>query len=300
MGTTKIEWADKVWNVTSGCTPISAGCANCFAARMAKRLAGRFGYPADDPFRVTLHPNRLDEPLRWRKPSRVFVVSMGDLFHEDVPDQYIDDVFSIMAWADRHEFMVLTKRPERMREWVTEWANHRELGPRATYGTWPLSNVALGVTVENQEMADQRIPILLDTPAAKRFVSIEPALSEVDLTPWLFDGCNKDGPAGYGPREYPTGALDLCILGGETGPGARPMHPDWARKCRDDCEAAGVPFMFKHWGEWLPAGQTGNGYGPMPNVPVHDFGDALTARFGRKAAGRLLDGREHNGEVSDG
>ncbi len=186
MAKTRIEWAEVVWNPVSGCTPISEGCQNCYAKRMANRLRGRCGYPADDPFRVTLHPEKLEEPLKWKKPRRVFVCSMGDLFHEQVPDEYIAKVWEIMNNATQHTFLVLTKRPQRMKDFLARlgWYIHDRDGyPMEAVldegGKYTLKNVWLGVTAENQQRADERIPILLQIPAAVRFVSIEPMLGPV-------------------------------------------------------------------------------------------------------------------------
>lgn len=276
----------------SGCTKVSAGCQNCYAERMAKRLAGRYGYPKDDPFRVTLHPDRLEEPLfQWSKPQVVFVCSMGDLFHEDVPFEFIDEVFEYIAWCQKHTFLILTKRPERMKEWFDTIKARRPIpgqgvctgGPPFCIGEpehdasvgycgapWPLPNIWLGVTAENQKMADQRIPMLLQIPAVKRFVSVEPMLGEIDLemylqgwdigvevrtkTGWAHDpscdGSCKNCPIPV-PEEYleqvqiDTPRLDWVICGGETGPGARPMQLEWPRSLRDQCVNADVPFFFK-------------------------------------------------------
>lgn len=487
----RIEWTDATWSPVTGCAPISEGCQNCYAKRMANRLRGRCGYPADEPFKVTLHKDRLEEPLRLKKPRRVFVCSMGDLFHEDVPFEFIASVFGVMANSSQNTYMVLTKRPQRMKEFF-DWLylsaasyyarDHRTvpydddrinvfiMKIASEYGInldfmrkWPLFNVWLGVTAENQARADERIPILLQIPAAVRFVSCEPLLSAIDLTKWIGgknqnDGCreiilcsdgnrsvqyfanrrdletqgtswkrqgceikvegypNKEsrnitksrsfthsndrewqesnglcsscsmdvlqqgrntGSFGDKPqrreskeqssrqlgvgdqeREYlacgagvealgqegtergeefkcktysPTGyrntvdleeprdvlitnsgtlqsvcddntgylslqdveasyqGIDWCIVGGETGPGARPMHPDWVRSLRDQCQDARVPFFFKQHGEWLHETQginfhEGHRYYVWPD-------ESMSFRVGKKAAGRLLDGR---------
>lgn len=227
---TKIEWTDETWNPVTGCSKISAGCKNCYAERMAKRLAGRFGYPdAPNSFDVTLHPDRLEEPLRWRNPRKVFVCSMSDLFHPDVPKEFIWKVLEVAWKSDNHIFQILTKRPKRMRHIYSDLCGN-------CLEDTPL-NIWLGVTAENQETADERIPILLETPAAVRFVSVEPILGPVDLWPYL----QKDSP-------HFNHKLDWVIAGGETGPGARPPHPDWFRALRDQCAAADVPFFFKQWG----------------------------------------------------
>jgi protein gp37 len=530
---TKIEWTDETWSPITGCTPISEGCQNCYAKRMANRLKGRYGYDKDEPFRVTLHPNRLEEPLRWKKPRMIFVCSMGDLFHEDVPDDFIDQIFAVMALCTGHAFLTLTKRPERMRGYICDWQtpfriakaidalivdeqikqlreeirpisgypgyfisnmgtiyssfgssiclhcgqpvegyakkkycskkckqnaefyrrtgrkprfqpqltpmspdvgeqghmrimlyrdgqSYRELVhrlvlstfvrnpepgeqgchrngnpqinalPNLRWGTqsdnwedrkrhgnyqsyvkiearqvddikrryfsgenisniakvhnicetqvcnivkgeqwaidtpieWPPKNWWAGVTAENQQRADERIPMLLQIPAVKRFVSIEPMLGPVRFKTEkemyeeaagmglenMFFSFNNINPNGIG--------LDWTICGGETGPGARPMHPDWARSLRDQCHAAGVPFFFKQWGEFAPddMGESSdlpwvsnetdrsrdrvidmqgldctNWEGPGQVKPF-----ALMRRVGKKNAGRLLDGQEWN------
>jgi protein gp37 len=195
---------------------------------MANRLKGRFGYPVYDPFKLTFHPERLSEPLQWKKPQRIFVVSMGDLFHEDVKRDWIDAAWSTMAEARQHTFQVLTKRPDRMREFMVD---RKRKGWKADW-----ANIHLGVTAENQPTADERIPILLQIPAAKRFVSVEPMLGPVDLL-------RMHQSAWEGTSRRPM--VDWIICGGETGPGARPMNPDWARSLRDQCQAAGLPFFFK-------------------------------------------------------
>lgn len=330
MKKTRIKWADSTWNPITGCSPISEGCANCYAERMSKRLAGRFGYPADEPFRVTLHPERLDEPKHWRKPKRVFVCSMGDLFHTDVPFEFIALVFGRMHSARHHTYLVLTKRPDRMAEFI-RWYQQEWLGPFAS--AWPreYQHVWLGVTAENQRTADERIPLLLAIPAAKRFVSCEPLLGPVDLA-----GLNGligvglstiDALNGYhihhddDDKAERYDRLDWVIAGGETGPGARPMHPDWARSLRDQCQAAGVPFFFKHFGEWgitkphtyLHSGLEGQlvsctctdstnqksvgtvSYYAFPQEYKEGPGQLeVMSKMGKQRAGRLLDGREWN------
>jgi protein gp37 len=291
MGKTSIEWATDTWSPITGCTPVSAGCKNCYAKRMAKRLAGRCGYPeAPHEFRVTVHDDKMDEPLRWRKPRRVFVCSMGDLFHENVNGTTIRRAWATMALCPQHRFLVLTKRPRSM---CYEMNALRGLADSENWTLSqlcrPLPNVWLGVTAENQEMADERIPVLLSIPAAGHFVSYEPALGPVDFGPWLqpywnaqelsrrngrwgtCGDCPRDGEGNVYPErckytsrydhQLPTGVwLDWTIAGAETGPGARPSHPDWFRQVRDDCREAGVPFLFKSWGGpqregWVIGGQ---------------------------------------------
>jgi protein gp37 len=291
---------------------------------MSKRLAGRCGYPKDG-FRVTLHPARLEEPLHWRKPSRIFVCSMADLFHDDVSTKFIIDCLSIMAEAYQHTFMILTKRPERMREILTHETIANDVwlqtsrGVNAEPSPWPLPNVWLGVTAENQEQADKRIPALLQIPAAVRFVSVEPMLGPVSMR-WL---AAWNGMATK-PRPSITNefdglrCLDWAICGGESGPGARPMHPDWVRSLRDQCQEAGTRFFFKQWGEYIQCDYTGNDFGAPyidsqcidgelwdmdkcdNNGQLYSCGDNPVCpkckgcgyiRVGKKNAGRLLDGR---------
>ena len=251
MRRTAIEWTDYSWNPVTGCTPISEGCENCYARRMAQRLRGRFGYSADAPFKVTLHPDRLEEPFRWHKPRKVFVCSMGDLFHEQVPDEYIAKVWEVMSNASQHTFIVLTKRPQRMKEFIERlgWYIHdREGNPTEAVldkgGKYTLKNVWLGVTVENQEQADKRIPILLQIPAVVRFVSVEPMLGPVDIYKYLdiYDPPTLSNPDGYNPDKV---LLDWVICGSETGPNRRPANIEWVRRLRDQCVSSGVPFFLK-------------------------------------------------------
>jgi len=263
---TKIEWCDESWNFLTGCSPISEGCRNCYAKRMAKRLAGRCGYPKNNPFQVTFHPDKLDEPMKWKKPRIIFPCSMSDLFHEDVEgfdlEQMRRDAWHIMESCPQHTFMVLTKREKIMQGFCMT----RE----------PMKHIWLGVTVENQANTD-RIITLLGTPAGKHFVSIEPMLGPVDLT--RIKVARQNYPPGsvrpigeiveinaltgntidhLGIERPGSRKLDLVICGGETGPGAREMKPEWVRPLRDQCVAArstgsvpaGVPFFFKKWGDW--------------------------------------------------
>ena len=241
------QWWDTSWNPVTGCTPISEACDHCYAARMATRLRGRFGYPADDPFRVTFHKERLIDPAFWVKPRRVFVCSMGDLFHEEVAPMWQSMVLHAAEKAPQHAYMLLTKRPERMHEFFTD----NSLGIQLA----GLPNLWLGVTVETQARADERIPVLLRIPAAKRFVSYEPALGPVDFSGYLGRAATKcvvcglkyghDAQIDVGTPHSGCRGLDWLIAGGETGPGARPAHPDWLRSVRDQCRIAGVPFWLK-------------------------------------------------------
>ena len=257
MNTTGIDYGDMAWNPTSGCTKISESCTNCWAERMAKRMAGRCGYDKDEPFKVTLHPDRLQDPLKWKKPRTVLVSFMGDLFHEDVPDKYIIDCLSIMAEAWQHTFIILTKRPARMKDIIAHETVANDVwlqtsrGVNAEPSPWLLPNIWLGVTAENQARADERIPILLQIPAAKRFVSIEPMLGPVDLSNLKYDGDVLDALVGEylstdGSEAYvPWNKLDWVICGSESGPRKRPAQTEWICDLKDKCVATAVPFYLK-------------------------------------------------------
>lgn len=221
--TTGIEYVDETWNPVTGCTKISLGCENCYAERMARRLAGRYGYPeAPHHFDVTLHPERLDEPLRRKNPTRYLVCSMGDLFHKDVPDWFLFKTLGMMQTCNNHTFLVLTKRPEHMAKcwgkWLAPYAGH-------TIGEI-LPNIWLGVTVETQDQM-WRVEELLKIPAAKHWVSIEPMLGPIDLTPYL------------------TCGIAWCIIGSETGPKARPMEEKWVRSLVQQCKTNQVAVFYK-------------------------------------------------------
>jgi protein gp37 len=330
----KIEWTQSSWNPVLGCDRVSPGCDLCYAISQARireanpdltvaaafagltdRIDGRLDWTG----RVNLLPERLEQPLHWRKPRRVFVNSLADLFHKSVPDEFIAQVFAVMASAQRHAFQLLTKRHARMRSLLSSPAfqsavsaataglSRRGLPDFRVLDVWPLPNVWLGVSVEDRHWAGIRIPALLDTPAAVRWVSAEPLLGPLRL-PFLeeYDACTCGaGPGGYygmhergcGTEPGPAwGRLHWIVAGGESGPGARPMHPSWPRALRDQCQEAGVPFFFKQWGEWAP---NGLGYGVFSDPRDRLVGDAvddrgfrvLMRRTGKKAAGRLLDGR---------
>jgi protein gp37 len=227
MSKTKIAWATDVWNPTVGCTKLSAGCKNCYAERIFERF--NTGQKFSE---VRYYPERLDQPLHWKKPRRIFVDSMSDLFHEDVSSLFIDQVFETMHLAYWHTFMILTKRAERMYSYISQ----RYLPNRLAV----LPNVWLGVTTEDQKTADGRIPFLLQTPAAVKFISVEPMLGSVSLA-----GLDDDTYRPWLDIHAWKAALDWVICGCESGPGARSMDLDWARKLRDQCQAAGVPFFLK-------------------------------------------------------
>lgn len=274
MSATSIQWTDRTWNPVRGCSRVSEGCRHCYAERLAARnLPGHRSPTTGEPFakmradypqwtgRVELIPSKLDEPLRWRKPARVFVNSMSDLFHEGLPEEAIDRVFALMAFAGRHTFQVLTKRPARMNEYLASrcrsilyWDRAAKLDGRAL--TWehigripfPLPNVWLGVSVEDQKAADERIPLLLQTPAAVRFVSYEPALGPVDFRCVSFGGGYNVNVLMRGRPFGEAERLDWVIVGGESGPGARPLNVAWALDVAEQCKAAGVAFFYKQGG----------------------------------------------------
>lgn len=431
--TSTIEWTDATWNPITGCSVLSPGCTHCYAMKLAgTRLAqhpSRAGLTRDSKAgpvwtgAVRLNEQWLAEPLRWRRPRMIFVCAHGDLFHEKVPDEWIDQVFAVMALAPQHTFQVLTKRAERMRAYMTNPATVRRIYddvvdlvverklpfllvapgteppphlkfPRLPLGRWPLPNAWLGVSAEDQQRADERIPALLATPAAVRWLSAEPLLGTVDLrvglrnawkvkhphrgwdsfcwpdwvppkvraevedfwrlewgrgpTAWLsgaiyngqpplgarasFRAISRGEPlvtgrfvpawnnlgrvvdeqdtthivsTGGWPKHHPQ--IDWVVAGGESGAGARPMHPDWARSLRDQCAATGTAFFFKQWGEWHPCEIHEEG-GPCYAMPGHAPFDSWKApiysqdrgpgwnwrRLGKKAAGRLLDGVQHD------
>lgn len=379
----KIEWTEQTWNPIVGCSVVSPGCTNCYAMKMAARLE-RMGQKR---YRGLTKPSKagpvwtgqmrlveeaLTLPLRRRKPTTWFVNSMSDLFHESVPDEWIDRVFAVMALCPQHTFQVLTKRSARMREWFDErWQpapaqrvqfldlppvdvpaqhegddRHERVyqaagefldldtvsdrfwnadGSRKWPG-WPLPNVWLGVSAEDQRWADERVPDLLATPAAVRFVSAEPLLGPIDFTSisrglderdqrsWWDDSLRGRFWSDRGDGG-PCARIDWIIVGGESGPGSRPMHPDWARQIRDACAAAGVAFHFKQHGAWAAAldrdfedpdwraDYSGTLNDREPNIAwlnlhggrgFHGERFHVMRRVGKAAAGRVLDGVEHN------
>ena len=374
--TTGIEWTDATWNPIRGCSRVSEGCRNCYAESVAHRFSGP-GQPCEGLTKIVNgHPtwsgevrfveNHLLDPLKWRagvplydattgkacgrdpnRPRRIFVNSMSDLFHENVPDEWIDKIFAVMALCPQHTFQVLTKRPERMLKYLADpavqdrvagaispfdlesvvrlesYADRSHLRGAdgvlvSVFSRWPFPNVWLGVSVEDQATADKRIPLLLQTPAAVRFVSAEPLLGPLELDDivvkdgpgeWHFSCLDDDGSI-EDDTDFHGAMVDWIICGGESGPGARPMHPGWALGLRDQCVTAGVPFFFKQWGEWSPVERRDD----LPARPwmVRD-GDALLLadgstvdydecggvsdalpmrRVGKKSAGAMLDGRE--------
>jgi protein gp37 len=330
------------------CEHVSDGCRHCYAERFNQRLGTGRDFKPGELYReekkgyhngeakLFLDETMLTLPLRWKKPRMIFVCSMTDLFADFVPDEFIDKMVAVMALSPQHTFQVLTKRAARMKEWFAPFDSRRadslgkkvlELGYTGPLESlpWPLPNVWLGVSTERQQEADERIPLLLDTPAAILFVSAEPLLGQLDLSriciqpqkpgsvragihlnalagrycesgmPYL-GNWDVNGPC---PPASEQRRLSWVIVGGESGPGARPMHPAWAHSLRDQCLAAGVPFFFKQWGEHAPGAlnQYWTAVANNPDLPIGDprLDVAQVTRVGKKAAGRLLDGVEHNG-----
>lgn len=340
---TSIEWTrgddgtpGATWNPVTGCTklsPASPGCENCYASTFAERFRGVKGHYFEGGFDVQMRPGKLDLPLRWRRGRRIFVNSMSDLFHDQVPDDYIAAVFAVMAcnylW-DRptHTFQVLTKRHARMRALLSSSDFRAAVAVHAAERTdeehadrmhdavllrcWPLPNVWLGVSAEDQHWADIRIPVLEATPASVRVVSLEPLLSAVDLTP-----CRCQGGYSLGCARHNVGSLtdvqlnsrsvffpnvDWVITGGESGARAHPMDPQWARSIRDQCRAVGVAYLHKQNGEWVSTGRYGSGvldrqhaYGSATQeVPGGLVMREVLHRVGKKVAGRELDGQVYD------
>ena len=369
---TPIEWTDATWNIITGCSVVSPGCTNCYAMKWAggrlKNIPSRKGLTVASKAgpvwngQVRFNTEWLTDPLRWTRPRMIFVCAHGDLFHEGVPDEWLDQIFAVMALCPQHTFQVLTKRPERMRAYLADPIRRKAAldavevvkplklydgfgqrsvclaDQRRTREKWMrareslsgcfLPNVWLGVSVEDQARADERIPVLLDTPAAVRWISAEPLLGPVDLqVAWHGENaldsecwgdcgwCKAGHPPlhncqrGKGDWEKWRSGLDWVVAGGESGPGARPMHPDWARQLRDQCAEAGVPFLFKQWGSWAPTGNTvelagGSGApyvawpdGTIAHGHAHEHGGPglILREAGKKAAGRHLDGQLHDG-----
>jgi protein gp37 len=384
---THIEWTDATWNPITGCSVVSPGCTNCYAMKLAgtrlQHEPSRKGLTKPGKAgpvwtgEVRFNQQWLDQPLRWKRPRKIFVCAHGDLFAENVPDEWIDQVFAVMLLAGHHIYQILTKRHQRMRAYIASrsipddrgypaanirayvntWLNdpnwrqkHRDWARLIPEGqnlfsmSWPLPNVWLGVSVEDQARANERIPDLLATPAAVRWISAEPLLGPIDLRSLTIDGeyemdaisplswrelwdghfspeatgCNLDeaieafaeSSGTYPPTDDKPASLDWVVVGGESGPGARPMHPDWVRSLRDQCAEAGIPFFFKQWGNWLPAERIEDGGKPTWDAEygaaeegsfggvrarLTQLGNQDFASVGKARAGRLLDGIEHNG-----
>lgn len=333
---TKIEWADATLNYVNGCTVHSPGCTNCYAMKQAHRFPVRQGLTVKTKGgmvwtgEVRDNESALRQALAWKRGRRIFWNAHGDLFHKDVPDVWIDRQFAACAMTPQHTHMILTKRSDRMRQYFEARREGDPWAEAADYvadlagidehpwvlepGDIPLRNVWLGVSVEDQQRANERIPDLLATPAAIRFLSVEPMLGPIDLThiddQTVHAGFTVSALTGWGGFDYPIPGpqsslpkVQLVIAGGESGPKARPMHPAWVRSIRDQCREAQVAFHFKQWGEWVPGGHPAA-------VALAPFTMASAARamtkggqfedgqscwnVGKKAAGRVLDGRTHD------
>lgn len=307
-----ISWATHTWNPIYGCSRASRGCMSCYSEKIAHRFSGP-GQPYEGLIAssgqwngvVKLIHKKLVEPIRWRKPRLIFVNSMSDLFHESLSDEKIDQVFGVM-WAslgNNHTFQILTKRARRMHEYLSTdrreaWARYAvqygggsdpdAIYDQVAYATNPHPRIWLGVSVEDQETVNERVTFLLDTPASVRWISAEP----------LIDAITLEGYVGSTGKE--TAALDWVVLGGESGSAARPMHPLWARKVRDECLLSGVRFHFKQWGEWAPEDSVKVDASPFAmtfkqNAQLHicERGERLY-RVGKKRTTRMLDGMEYD------
>ena len=324
---TRIGYLDATWNSIKGCSHVSSGCENCWA----ERQAARFSKPGEHFHGLTkngrwvgeakLYEKELYKPFHWRRPRRIGVCFMGDLFHGSVSGEDVAKVFAVMAKAKQHTFLVLTKRPDRMLEFL-QWAGQRVCPSEALYDyieddveinydtdivSWPLPNVWLGVSVEDQETADQRVPVLLQCEAVLHYVSAEPLLGHIEWGHSIHHcHAGRDGEC-YWPscpqtrdnEPHKTGRscpyndwetdeedpspprLGWVICGGESGPCARPIQPEWVRSIRDQCKSAKVPFYFKQWGEFVPY--------------EIELGGSITYRkIGKRLAGRTLDGKIHD------
>lgn len=341
---TKIEWTDATVNAINGCSVLSPGCKHCYAMKQAHRFPARQGLTMKTSGgmvwtgEVRFNEKQWLAPLAWKKPRMLFWNAHGDMFHADVPVLWIDRCFAVMALTPQHKHQVLTKRSERMREYLSdpempvrvqdvvdnmepdgfhEFPGHEPW----VISDFPLKNVWVGVSVEDQRRANERIPDLLATPAAVRWLSCEPLLGPLDLSKVEMDSahlprsCTRDEAWAAEPltgRTAPIinigsnewvldgggqmlGKIDWIVGGGESGPGARPMYLAWIRSLRDQCAAARVPFLLKQWGEWAPAGQSITAGHRIHEFGYDEAGSCRLHRVGKKAAGRLLDGVEHNG-----
>ncbi len=312
---TKIEWADHTWNPWVGCTKVSPGCDHCYAETWAKRAGKAAGVTWGGERRRT-SPSNWRKPLQWNEESkarvetfgaarrRVFCSSLADVFDNQVPPEWREDLFELIRKTPHLDWLLLTKRIGNAPEMIKAAIANFDIGYSPDFAAWPWPNVWIGATVVNQAEADRDIPKLLQLPARVRFVSIEPMLGPIDLTDVVtrYDGGTEDHfSALFDPDDDEADTLpylDWVICGGESGHGARPMHPDWARSLRDQCAAAGVPFLFKQWGEFTTPRVAGAPVSRLvghERIPGHAFDDGLlVVRIGKKAAGRQLDGRTHD------
>lgn len=323
MKDSKIEWTDHTFNPWSGCTKVSPGCANCYAETLSKRTGATLGQWGRGAPRKRTGAAYWRGPEKWNRDAavdpaaigqdwernsrpRVFCASLADWLDDEVPIEWLADLLDLIRRTPHLDWLLLTKRPENWRERLLAVAS-LETGPDVSecglmVGRWmqgtPPANIWIGTSVEDQQRADERIPHLLRIPARVRFLSMEPLLGPVDLYNHLYhesggeywpDGTLPADAVHYAYRDgeplYRRG-IHWVIVGGESGPGARPMHPDWARSLRDQCQEAGVPFFFKQWGEWC------QGYHEAADKRRIMGPGVIMGRFGKKSAGRLLDGRE--------
>lgn len=313
---TKIEWTDATWNPVTGCSVVSPGCTNCYAMGLAgtrlRNHPSRAGLTDESKAgpvwngKVRLNEDWLTQPLKWRRPRTIFVCAHGDLFHENVPDEWIDRVFRVINMTPHHTYQILTKRARRMRQYMSDQERVIQVAFEGR-AEWPPRNAWLGVSAEDQKRADERVPDLLATPAAVRFVSAEPLLGPIDFNEII------PNPIAWNFKHGFDG-LNWIIVGGESGPGARPMHPDWVRSIRDQCASAGVAFFFKQWGEWEVAVDRERDDPDWRKDYSHDYVDRGKSRWlnlaggrgfhgerfhvmrqvGKANAGRLLDGSTHD------
>lgn len=283
-----IEWCDHTFNPWMGCTRVSEGCRNCYAEFMMDHRLGRVEWGPGKP-RVRTSEKNWRQPLRWNQQAqqagerhRVFCASLADVFDHEVAQAWRSDLWELIESCLHLDWLLLTKRPQNVPGMVPpEWME----------GCWP-AHVWLGTTVENQQAADERVPLLLACPAPVRFLSCEPLLGPVNLLdqPWWDHRHSYD----FYPDGMFTAPINWVIAGGESGLDARPMHPDWARSLRDQCQGAGVLFLYKQWGEWVPSPMCG-GPGKLPDTGRYSWFEdhVCMVRVGKKVAGRMLDGQEH-------
>jgi protein gp37 len=287
---TKIEWTDETWNPIIGCRKISPGCQNCYAEKMAFRL-GHGQLSKNEGLslkysriidcnsktwngRSEIIEESMIRPMKWKKPKKIFVCSMGDLFHESVSFKWIDEVIKVIKQCPQHTFQILTKRPDRMLEY---FKNYYQLIPRMIRNIW------LGVTAENQEQANFRIPILLEIPSIMHFISIEPMVASVNMNEI---GFHKFKAWLSGSYQY---SIKWVICGGETGQNARPLHPDWVINLKNNCVENNIPFFFKSWGEYWPCVS-----GRIYREKTIDFIDGVSmAKVGKKLSGCMIEGKEY-------
>lgn len=295
-----IEWTTHTFNPWIGCTKVSDGCKFCYAEQMMDKRYGTVNWGRGNPRKRTSAAN-WKLPLRWNRQAsgaterpRVFCASLADVFDSEVPTEWRDDLWDLIAQTPNLDWLLLTKRPENIGNMIP-WADGQMHNSwKAHVSMWP--NVWLGTSVENQKAADERIPHLLKVPAKVRFLSCEPLLGPVDLSYYFPKTPKRECPPEQLPYYFAHARIHWVIAGGESGPNARPMHPDYARLLRDQCVAAGVNFHFKQWGEWLPGSHVEDKFtdAQLSSIKCHLFdGDGFCASFkvGKKKAGRLLDGQ---------